>query len=163
MTPADAARTILTQLPRALPPATLEDYGLQLSPEQARRLTRETLALGLFWVRAALDLALKAATGARVLAELRRAIEQEWCSDFGQQEGDAAEFFREAEARRAAYDRIMREGASPMMIATEASGVCVEVGAVAPEDRTKALALLVDLIPVDEIGELIADLDVSDG
>lgn len=163
MTPADAARTILTQIPRAFSPATLEDYGLQLSPEQARRVTREALALSLFWVRSALDLALKAATGATVLAELRRAIEQEWRTGFGQREEDAAAFFREAEARRAAYERIMREGAPPMMIAGEAAGLLVDVGAVSPEDRTKALALLVDVIPVDEIGELIADLDVTEG
>lgn len=162
MTPADAARTILTQLPHAIPPAMLEDYGLALSPAQARRLTREALALGLFWVRSALDLALKAATGAKVFAELRRAIEQEWRGGFGQ-EADAATFFEEAGTRRAVYDRIMREGAPPMMIATETAGFLVEAGAVPAEDRTKALALLMDIVPVDEIGELISDLDVGEG
>ncbi|WP_447975140.1 hypothetical protein [Nitrospira sp. Kam-Ns4a] len=163
MTPTEAAQTILAALPRPLPPATLAEYGVTVSPDQARRFTRELLSLCLFWVRSALQVAFKDTTRARIYGELRQCLAKAWASEFGQDEQDLPRYFEEAEARRRTYDQIMQEGGSPVMIATEAAAILVEVGAVPPEDRTKALALLVDVIPVDEIGQLIADLEVGDG
>ncbi|MGH7167619.1 MAG: hypothetical protein ACREII_03725, partial [Nitrospiraceae bacterium] len=61
-----------------------------------------------------------------------------------------------------AYDRVIQEGGTPVMVFTESASILESVGTVQPEDRQKILALLIDLIPVDPIGEQVAELDLTD-
>ena len=72
------------------------------------------------------------------------------------------QYFEEMEGRRSTYDRVVQEGGTPVMVFTESASILESVGTVQPEDRQKILALLIDLIPVDPIGEQVAELDLTD-
>ena len=68
----------------------------------------------------------------------------------------------ELEGRRSIYDGVVREGGTPVMVSAEAASILESGGAVPSEDRQKILALLLDLVPVDPIGELVAELNLTD-
>jgi hypothetical protein len=96
-----------------------------------------------------------------VLGALHDRILQGWTTELGL-EGQAAQvFFKEAEERRQTYDQIVQEGGSPVAVFTECAAILESAWAVKSEDRQKILALLVDLIPVDQIGELVEDWQLT--
>jgi len=47
-------------------------------------------------------------------------------------------------------------------VATEAAAIMEQTGAIRTEDRQRALALLIDEIPVDELGELAQNITPMD-
>ncbi len=161
-TPAQAAAALYAMIPHALSRATLEEYGIDATPEQAQQITREVLSLSLFWVYSALQVTLSKTSKERVFGELRQCIFKIWESDLGQRGHDVQQYFEEMEGRRSAYDRVIQEGGTPVMVFTESASILESVGTVQPEDRQKILALLIDLIPVDPIGEQVAELDLTD-
>ncbi|MBI4401186.1 MAG: hypothetical protein HY581_06105 [Nitrospirae bacterium] len=161
LTPWQAAEAIYGLIPHAVSPATLEDYGIDATPEQAQQITRELLSLGLFWARWALRAALSEQDRKRVFGELRQCLVNKWSSELGQQGQDVQQFFEEVEARGRAYDQVMEEGASPVAIATEAAALAEADGVVRLEDRQKLLALFIDLVPVDELGEMATELSLT--
>ena len=55
-----------------------------------------------------------------------------------------------------------REGADPSTVAAEAAGVMESDSLVQPEDHPKLLALIVDLVPADELGEAVEELKIID-
>ena len=161
-TPHQAAQALYAALPHALPRATLEEYGIEATTEQAQQITREVLSLSLFWIRCALDATLMPKHREQVLSELRRCILAGWQSELGLDGADAEGYFEEAQERRKLYDQVMQEGASPVVIATETAAILVADAVVPPEDRPKILALLIDLVPVDQFGELAEQIKLVD-
>lgn len=162
-TPFQAAEALYAIIPHAVPRATLEEYGMDTTTDQARQITREVLSLSLFWVRSALQVVLPKTSKERVLGELRQCLVKSWQSELGQEGHDVEEYFEEMEGRRSTYDGVVQEGGTPVMVFTEAAAILESGGAVPSEDRQKILALLLDLIPVDPIGELVAELNLTDG
>ena len=154
-TPQEAAEALYAAIPHALSRAMLEDYGIEATIEQARQITQELLSLNLFWIRCALEAVLPPKLRELVLGELRGRILSGWGSDLALDGLDAQRYFQEAEERRRIYAQAMQEGASPVMIATETAAILGANSAVQPEDRVKVVALVTDLVPVDELGELV--------
>jgi hypothetical protein len=68
----------------------------------------------------------------------------------------------EATKRRATYEQIVREGGSPIAVATEFCMRLTTVGAVRDEDRPRLLALVIDLVPVEELGEIAAEMQLQE-
>ncbi|MGH7208230.1 MAG: hypothetical protein ACREIL_02480 [Nitrospiraceae bacterium] len=161
-TPSQAADALYALIPHAVPRATLEEYGIDATAEQARQISREVISLSLFWVRSALQVALPKPSRERVFGELRQRIVESWQSDLGQEGYDAEQYFEELEGRRSTYEGVVQKGGPPVMVSTEAAAILESGGAVSPEDFQKILALLLDLIPVDAIGELVTELDLTD-
>lgn len=157
-TPMQAAEALYALVPHEVTPAMLEEYGIEATPAQTRQLTRELLSLNLFWIRHALPVALKDADRKRVLNELCERLISAWEPELGQEGEDVGRYFQDMEERYRAYDRLVQEGAEPPMIASEAAAILESEGVVKPEDRRKLLALFIDLVPVDEIGEAATDL-----
>jgi len=153
-TPHEAAEGLYAAIPHALTRATLEDYGIEAEAGQAQQITQELLSLSLFWIHCALEAVLPPRQREQVLGELRGCILSGWGSDLALVGLDAQGYFQEAEERRRIYAQAMQEGASSVMIATEAAAILVANSAVRREDQMKALALVTDLVPVDELGEL---------
>ncbi|MGH7235231.1 MAG: hypothetical protein ACREIO_02510 [Nitrospiraceae bacterium] len=162
-TPSQAAEALYAVIPHAVPRATLEEYGIDITPDQARQMTREVLSLSLFWVHSALQVALPTSSQERVFGELWQLFVKSWQSELGQEGQDVEEYFEEMEGRRSIYDGVVREGGTPVMVSAEAASILESGGAVSSEDFQKILALLLDLIPVDAIGELVTELDLTDG
>ena len=161
-TPSQAAEARYALIPHAVPSATLDEYGIDATAEQARQISREVLSLSLFWVHSALQVALPKTSRERVFNELRQRIVKSWQAELGQVGHDAEQYFEELEGRRSTYEGVVQKGGTPVMVSTEAAAILESGGAVSPEDFQKILALLLDLIPVDAIGELVTELDLTD-
>lgn len=161
-TPAQAAEGLYTILPHAVTRATLEEYGIEASPEQAQQITRETLSLSLFWVRTALEAMLSDADSNRIFTELRQAILSTWESEFGLKGHDAHAYFEEVEQRRSVYDKIMREGGQSVSIFSEAAAILDSARLVRSADHQKVLAFFLDLVPVEQVGEAVEEIDLRE-
>lgn len=160
--PTDAAQNLHHIMSRALSGAALEDYGLSLSPEQGDQILRELLSLCLFWTWSALDSGLSDKDRDRVWAALAHRIKETWTSELGLPPQDFDGYLAELAQRRRLYENLTREGANPAAVAAEAAGVMEADSLIEPEDRQKLLALLVDLVPADELGEAVEELEIID-
>lgn len=156
-----AAESVFTLFPFPLAQATLEEYGVEATGEQSQMITREVLSLNLFWAHHALMSVLSNAEGERVFDELCRYVRAAWETMLGLDRPSLAGYFEEAAERRALYDQIVQEGGSPIAVFTETTALVESDGAIRPEDGQKFLALLIDLIPVDAIGETVEGLDLK--
>jgi hypothetical protein len=160
-TPHEAAETLYAAMPRAMTLETLGEYGLEVSPEQARHITQEVLSLSLYWIHTALQTSLRAGDAERVSGELTQCIERGW-KNFDMQERDHATSLEDAVHRRAGYDQIVQEGGSPIAVFGESAGSLEFSSAIEMGNREKLLALFIDMIPVDTFGELVAEFELAD-
>lgn len=156
-TPTQAAEALFALIPHEMTPSMLEEYGIEATPAQARQLTRELLSLNLFWIRQALHAALKDLERKRVLSELCERLIRAWEPELGQEGEDVGRYFQGMEERCRVYDRLVQEGVGPPMVASEAATILEAEGSDEPEDHQKLLALFIDLVPVEEIGEAAAN------
>lgn len=149
-------------MPRAVSSSTLEEYGIAAAREQAQQITRELLSLSLFWARWALRTHVAARDVTWIFDEFRHCVLRNWEMSLGQAGQDAQRFFDEMEERHLTYDEIIKEGGTPVAVATEAAAIMEQTGAIRAEDRQRTLALLIDQIPVDELGELAQNIKLMD-
>jgi hypothetical protein len=157
----EAAESLYAAMPRAMSLDLLREYGLEVTPDQARHITEEVLSLNLYWIHTALRAGLRAGEAERVSRELAQCIARGW-KDFDMQGRDHADVFEEAQNRRAGYDRIVQEGGSPIAVFGESAGSLEFSGAIGAGDRQKLLALFIDVITVDTYGELVDGLELTD-
>ncbi len=162
LSPDDAAQNLYAIISRALAGAALEDYGLSVSREQGDHLLRELLSLCLFWAWSALDSRLSDKDRDRVWTQLMQRLRDGWTSEIGLPQDDLAQYDAELAQRRRLYESLTREGADPAGVAAEAAGVMEADSLIEPEDHPKLLALLVDLVPADELGETVEELELID-
>lgn len=160
--PAEAAQNLYGVISRALSGAALEDYGLSVPREQGDQLLRELLSLCLFWAWSALDSGLSDNDRDRVWVLLMQHVRDAWESELGLPPGDPDGYTTELAQRRRLYENLTREGADPAAVAAEAAGVMEADSLIQPEDRPKLLALIVDLVPADELGQAVEELEISD-
>ena len=158
--PREAAESLYSAMPHALSLDLLREYGLEVSPEQARHITQEILSLSLYWIHTALQSTLKAGDAEHVATELAQRIQLGW-SDFGIEDQRHAAVLDEAKHRRAGYDQIVQEGGSPIAVFGESAAALEFSGTIEAGDRQKLLALFIDTIPVDTFGELVAGLELA--
>ncbi len=156
----EAAESLYAAMPHAMTLDVLREYGLEITSEQARHITEEVLSLNLYWIHTALQASLRAGDAERVSSELAECIERGW-KDFDIPGRDYAAMLEEARNRRAGYDRIVREGGSPIAVFGESAGSLEFSGTIEAGERQKLLALFIDLIPVDAFGDLIASLELT--
>ena len=156
-----AAESVFALFPLPLAQATLEEYGVEATDEQIQLITREVLSLNLFWTHHALLSVLSKIEGERVFDELCRYVRAAWETMLGLDQPALAGYFEEAAERRALYDQIVQEGGSPIAVFTETAALAEPDGAIRPEDSQKFLALLIDLIPVEAIGETVEGMDLT--
>lgn len=157
----EAADSLYAAMPRAMSLDLLGEYGLEVTPEQARQITEEVLSLALYWIHTALQANLRAGDTERVSRELAQRIQHSW-KDFDMQGRDHAAALEEVQSRHAGYDRIVQEGGSPIAVFGESAGSLEFSGVIEAGDRQKLLALFIDVIPVDAFGELVAGLELTD-
>jgi len=162
LSPTDAAQSLYEMISRALAGAALEDYGLSVSREQGDHLQRELLSLCLFWAWSALDSRLSDKDRERVWTQLMRRLHDGWTSEIGLPQHDLGHYAAELAQRRRLYESLTREGATPAAVAAEAAGAMEADSLIEPEDHPKLLALLVDLVPADELGEAVEELELID-
>jgi hypothetical protein len=162
LTPSQAAQSFLAAIPHVVTVETLENYGIDATSEAARHITLELLFVNLFWIHSALHAALTSKAADRVLTALEGLLRGQWETTLGLQPQELDSFMTEVKQRRASYQKIVREGGSPIAVATELCARLASVGLVRDEDRQNLLALFIDSIPVEELGEIAAEMQVAD-
>lgn len=158
--PSDAAQDLFAIISKALSGAALEDYGITASREQGDQILRELLSLCLFWTWAALDVGLSDKDRDRVWAVLMERVQTAWREEFGLAPEDFSGYLDEFAKRRRLYESLTREGGTPTTLAAEAAGFMETESAIELGDRPKMLALLVDLVPADEVGTAVEELEI---
>ncbi len=162
-TPRQFAEALYALMPRALSPATLAEYGMTATAAQAQLITREVLSVNLFWIHSALEALLSVRGRERVLQELQQIIRTGWTSEFQLDRRDVDSHCSHFETRRRAYERVVREGGSPISVFTETAALLESSQVVQPEDQKNILALLIDLVPVEAYGDLAEDVELREG
>ena len=162
LSPTDAAQNLYAIISRALSGAALEDYGLSVSREQGDQVLRELLSLCLFWAWSALDAGLSDKDRDCVWEALAQCVRKVWTVELGLVPQDLDGYSAELAARRRLYESLTREGGDPVVVAAEAASRMEMESVIEPEDRPKMLALLIDLVPADELGEAMEELQITD-
>ena len=157
MTPAEAADALFAVIPRAISRDLLADYGLEGSEEQVRNVAREVLSLNLYWISEAIEAHIPRDYRTVLFDRLLQLISQEWASWFQQCHVTWTEYLDELEQRRMVYAPIGRAQGGEIAVATQAGAILEDNRIVRDEDRTKALALMLDLVPLDRYGAILDD------
>ena len=159
---AEAVSAFLRVIPRSLSPTMLEEYGILATPGQAQQISRECLLVSLFWIGTAVHAAMPAKDEERIMTALHDRLTHEWKTGFAQPEEELQAFLAEIPAKRSMYDQIVQEGGSPVAVLSETVAVLAAAAAITDEDRSKLFALLIDHVPVDDVGALAAEMTLTD-
>jgi len=154
-----AAETLFKLIPPALAPDFLEDYGLSASQEQAQCLTWEILLLSTYWINCATQVGISPEAGKTIWEGVQTHIRQRWESRFGFVHQPIDEFFSDMKKRYEAWDAITQQGGEPIAILTEAAAAMESAGRIVRGEEQKVLVLLLDLVPVEEIGQAAAEIE----
>jgi hypothetical protein len=155
---AEAVDAFLGAIPHAITQTMLEEYGITATPAQAQHISREFLLVSLFWIRSAVHAAMSAKDEERVMTALQDRLARNWKTAFAQPEEELQAFLAEIPARRTMYNQIVQEGGSPVALLSETGAVLAAAAAINDEERSKLLALLIDLVPVDDLGTMAAEM-----
>lgn len=150
-------------MPQAVSTDTLAEYGIEASREQAQRITLEVLYLNLFWIFSACDDLLTKSEGARLHEELSRTLTASWASGLQLEAAHRDIFAAELDGRHREYAAVIKSGGNPGSLCVEAAGIMERGKVIPPEDRTKMVALLVDMTPVETYVEALRDIHVVEG
>ncbi len=158
MTPKEAARALVGAMPSWITPVQMEEYGIETSPEQAQRISREILSLNLFWIFAAIEAHIPSKYQAAVLELVFSAAEDLWATTAHPGSMTWTAYLNEWKERKCRYERLARDGASPLVISTELGMMLEDQGVVQEGDRRNLLTLLIDSVPVETYGRLLEDV-----
>lgn len=158
MTPREAAAALIAAMPTGLSASHLEEYGIDATAERAQTLTRELISLNLFWIFAAIEAHIPQKFQ-RVVSELvLHAVETGWSTTYPVGSVAWTTFLPEWKERTKRFERLVKEGASPLGVSAEVGLLLEEQHVVGEEDRRNVLALLIDSVPVETYGQLLEDV-----
>ena len=120
------------------------------------------MSLCLFWAWSALDAGLSDKDRDRTWEALLTCVRKAWATELGLPLQDLDAYSPELTARQRLYERMTREGADPAAVAATAANLLETESVIEPDDRPKLLALMVDLVPADELGEAVEAMEISD-
>jgi hypothetical protein len=158
MTPKEAAALLVRTMPVGLSDAQLEEYGITPAPERAQRISRELLTLNLFWLFAAIEAHIPQKYQSAVSELVLAAVEQGWATTYPIGTVSFVSYLEEWKERTRRYERLVRDGASPLAVSTEVAATMEELGIIDEEDRRNLLTLLIDHVPVESYGQLIENV-----
>lgn len=158
-----AAAQLFDLIPPGLPPSTLEGYGLDVSREQAQAITREVLGLCLYWIGCGVRVSVTEAIRSQIMDELLKGIRDNWEPAFQLKGQDVEDFFQEQKIKESVYKEIVQQGGEPIAVLSQSVADLEAQGIIESQEQQKLLALLVDFIPVEEIGEVSAEIEAVFG
>ena len=153
------ATTLFNLIPPALAPDFLEDYDLTVSQEQAKSITWEVVLLSAYWIHCALDVGIPKRASKAIWEEVQCQFKDRWESRFGFVHRPIDQFFSDLEIRAEAWNNIVDQGDEPIAILTKAASDMESKGFVPRGEEPKLLVFLVDLVPVEDIGQMAAEIE----
>ena len=160
-TPEEMVKEFYAVLPQRLPSATLGDYGLELSSSNLQRITQEILSLSLFWMEQALRVALSQDLAEHISKGIRQSIQERWETDFGLNPEHFMGFFERMEHQHGLWEELTKHGGETIAVLGEASSSVDLEGTIGAQDRQNLLALFLDLVPIEELGEIAARIEAD--
>ena len=82
MTPAEAAEALYRLIPRRISVEMMSDYGIDVSEEQSRDMTREVLSFTLYWVSAAINAHIPRKYRVVLFQRVLELIQADWATEF---------------------------------------------------------------------------------
>ena len=153
------AKALVQLIPPSVAPDFLEEYGLTLTTQQAQAITKELLALTLYWMTCAVRVSIPEPVCSQMHQAIHEHVREKWGSRFGLVHVPIEQFYAAMERKHQTWEHITQEGGEPIAILSDAAQGLEGDNVIASRDRQKILAVLLDLVPFDEMGELIAELE----
>ncbi len=153
------AHALAQLIPPSVAPDFLEEYGLVLTAHQAQAVTQELLALTLYWITCAIRVSIPEPTAGRMHQDVHERVRETWKNRFGLVHVPIDQFFDLMARKHQTWDHITQQGGEPIAVLSDAAGALEHDNVIAAHDRQNLLAVLLDLVPLDEIGELVAELE----
>lgn len=153
------AKALVQLIPPSVAPDFLEEYGLTLTSQQAQAVTKELLALSLYWMTCAVRVSIPEPVCSQLHESIRGQVREKWGSRFGLVHVPIDQFYAEMEHKHRTWEDITQQGGEPIAVLSTAAEGLEDDNVIATHDRQNMLAVLLDLVPIDEIGELVAELE----
>lgn len=158
MTPRQAAEALLATMPVGVSVQQLEDYGIEVTTEQAYAITQEVLSLNLFWIFAAIEAHIPQKYQSALSEFILDTLEAGWGTTIPVGSASWTVYLNEWQERRRRYSRLVEEGMSPLAVSAEAVASMEENRLVKDAERGNLMTLLIDFVPVDSYGQLLQDV-----
>lgn len=158
MTPKEAAAALIGAMPTGVSGVQLEEYGIKQTPERAEKISREVLSLNLFWIFAAIEAHIPRKYQGAVSDLVLNTVESGWGTTYPVGTMAWTAYLNEWKDRIRRYERLVRDGASPLAVSTEVAVMMEEQRVIDEENRRNLLTLLIDSVPVDSYGQLLEDV-----
>ena len=146
-------------IPPAVAPDFLKDYGLDLTPSQAQAVTVMLLSLNTYWITGAIRAGIPEPACGRMLRMIQERIREKWGSRFGLVHVPVEPSLSAMEQQHQAWEHLVRHGGEPIAVLHDAAGSLAADGMPASCDTQNILAVLIDLVPLDDIGVQVAELE----
>ena len=153
------AKDLVQLIPPSVAPDFLEEYGLALTAQQAQAITKELLALTLYWMTCAVRVSIPEPVCSQMHQAIHEHVREKWGSRFGLVHVPIEQFYAVMERKHRTWEDLAQQGGEPIAILSDAAQGLEGDNVIASRDRQKILAVLLDLVPFDEMGELIAELE----
>ncbi len=153
------AKALVQLIPPSVAPDFLEEYGLVPTTEQAQAITKELLALSMYWMTCAIRVSIPEPVCGQMHRAIREHIREKWSSKFGLVHVPIDQFFAVMERKHQTWEHMTQQGGEPIAVLSEAARGLEDDHVIASQDRQKLLAVLLDLVPIDEMGTLVAELE----
>ena len=153
------AQALVQLIPPSVAPDFLQEYGLTVTAEQAQAVTKELLALSLYWMTCAVRVSIPEPVCSQMHEAIREQVREKWGSRFGLVHVPIDEFHAAMERKHRTWEDLTQQGGEPIAVLSAAAEGLEEDHVIAARDRQNMLAVLLDLVPIDEIGELVAELE----
>ena len=153
------AKDLVQLIPPSVAPDFLEEYGLTLTTQQAQAITKELLALTLYWMTCAVRVSIPEPVCSQMHQAIHEHVREKWGSRFGLVHVPIEQFYAVMERKHRTWEDLAQQGGEPIAILSDAAQGLEGDNVIASRDRQKILAVLLDLVPFDEMGELIAELE----
>lgn len=157
MTPAQTADALYKLIPRRISVEMMGDYGIEMTEDQSRDMTREILSFTLYWVNAAINAHIPRKYRDVLFQRVLELIQVDWTTEFKLDTVKWGDYLVEMEERRAFYAQVGDYEGGAIAASEEISDLLEDQGLIEPEDRPKLLVLLPDLVPLDKYQALLAE------
>ena len=154
-----AAETLFNVIPPAIAPDFLEDYGLTVSQEQAQSITWEIVLLSTYWIKRAIQVGIPEQAGTEIFEHVQTQVRERWESRFGFVHRPIEQFFSDIETKHRVWDHMADQGGKPIAILTQVADTLESEGTIPRGEDHKLLVLLLDLVPMEEIGQAAAEIE----
>jgi len=160
-TPQELVEQFRSTLPPGLSSPILQEYGLDLPPSTVQRMTQEILSLTLFWMEQAIRVTLPKDLASQVLDGVFRLVRETWNTEYELNPDDEITFFKVMKQEHLGWEEIVKGGGEPIAVFSEVVSSLELDGPIGSEDRQKLLALFLDLVPIEEIGEIAGKIEAE--